>query len=269
MITSRDNARVKRWAKLQQDARLRREEGKAIVEGPHLVAEALQAGLEPLSLLVSESGLRQAEIRKLLANREPVVLSDSAFKAVADADTPPGIAAEIAIPQIEAKGHAVFLEGVQDPSNVGAIVRTAAAFGVGEVVLDRGCADAWAPRTLRAGMGGHFKLGIRQTPDLEKELQAFDGTLVCTVLTGGVPLSQGVLKGRLGWVFGGEGRGISEAVVRRAALRVMIPMSLGTESLNVAAAAAICLYQAFNRTENQPPAREARDPLVRGSKSAQ
>jgi TrmH family RNA methyltransferase len=253
VISSRDNARVKRWARLQQDARLRREEGKAIVEGPHLVAEALQAGLEPLSLLVSESGLRQAEIQKLLANRAPVVLSDSVFKRVADADTPPGIAAEIAIPQVTAKGHCVFLEGVQDPSNVGAILRTSAAFGVGEVVLDRGCADAWAPKTLRAGMGGHFKLAIRQIPDLAAELDGFGGKLLCTVLNGGTALREAELKGRLGWIFGGEGRGISEPVVRRTALRVMIPMSPETESLNVAAAAAICLYEAFSRQKNYDP----------------
>jgi TrmH family RNA methyltransferase len=247
VITSRDNARVKRWARLQQDARLRREEGKAIVEGPHLVAEALQAGLEPLSLLVSESGLRQAEIQKLLANRAPVVLSDSVFKRVADADTPPGIAAEIAIPQVTATGHCVFLEGVQDPSNVGAIVRSAAALGVGEVVLDRGCADAWAPKALRAGMGGHFKLGMRQVGDLGQALDDFAGTLICTVGRDGQALRSAALQGRLGWIFGSEGQGISEATLRRAKLRVTIPMAAGAESLNVAAAAAICLYEAFSR----------------------
>jgi RNA methyltransferase, TrmH family len=253
VISSRDNARVKRWARLQQDARFRREERKAIVEGPHLVAEALQAGLEPLSLLVSESGLRQAGIQKLLANREPVVLSDSVFKLVADADTPQGIAAEIAIPHIEARGHCVFLEGVQDPSNVGAILRSAAAFGVGEVVLDGSCADAWGPKAMRAGMGGHFKLAIRQVPDIAAELDRFGGKLLCTVLNGGTPLRQAELDGRLGWVFGSEGGGISEAVAKRASLSVTIPMAPRTESINVAAAAAICLYEAFARITTLTP----------------
>ena len=247
MITSRDNPRVKRWAKLVQDARLRREERKVIVAGPHLVAEALQAGLEPLALLVSESGLEREEIQKLLARRAPVVLRDSVFRMVADTGTTPGIAAEIAIPQIEAKSHCVFLEGVQDPSNVGAIVRTAAAFGAGEMVLDRGCADAWGPKTLRAGMGGHFKLAIRQVPDLADELAGFGGKLVCTVPNGGTPLPEAELSGRLGWIFGSEGGGISEAVGRRAAFRVTIPMVPPTESINVAAAAAICLYEGFSR----------------------
>jgi len=249
VITSKDNARVKRWAKLVQDARARREGSRVVVEGPHLVAEALHAGIEPLALLVSESGLERADVQKLIGRREPVLLDDRVFKAIADADTPQGIAAEIAIPSIEAKGHCVFLEGIQDPSNVGAIVRTAAAFGVGEVVLDRGCADAWSPKTLRAGMGGHFKLAIRQVADLGKTLEGFDGTILCTVLSGGIALPEAELKGRLGWVFGSEGGGISEAVARRAAVRVRIPMAPANESINVAAAAAICLYEAFRRAE--------------------
>jgi TrmH family RNA methyltransferase len=245
VITSKDNARVKRWARLVQDARARREEGRVVIEGPHLVAEALKAGIEPLALLVSESGLERADVQQLIGRPEPVLLDDRVFKAIADADTPQGIAAEIAIPSIEAQGHCVFLEGVQDPSNVGAIVRTAAAFGVGEVVLDRGCADAWSPKTLRAGMGGHFKLALRQVPDLGKAVEGFEGTVLCTVLTGGVPLPEATLKGRLGWIFGAEGQGVSKQAAQFAHSRLTIPMNRGTESLNVAAAAAICLYEAF------------------------
>lgn len=247
MISSRDNPRVKRWAKLARDARLRREEGRALVEGPHLVADLLRAGLRPLALLVSESGLARPEIEALVKDRQPLVLSDGAFKAVAEADTPPGIAAEIAIPRIERPGDRVFLEGVQDPSNVGAILRTAAAFGVGEVVLDRACADAWSPKALRAGMGGHFKVGIRQVTNLASALEGFRGTLLCTVPSHGVPLGEVGFEGPAGWIFGAEGQGISDAVAARAKLRVSIPTAPGTESLNVAAAAAICLHARFSR----------------------
>lgn len=249
MITSRDNPRVKRWAKLLRDASFRRAERRAIVEGPHLVGEMLQAGVAPEALLVSESGLRRDDIQQLLARREPVVLADSVFKAIADAESPQGIAAEIPIPQGGAAGTGdlVFLEGIQDPSNVGAIMRTAAAFGIGGLVLDRACADAWSPKALRAGMGGHFKLAVRQVADLDAELTSFPGRLLCTVPAEGVPLRQALLEGRLGWVFGSEGHGVSRHVARLAAVRVTIPMSRGSESLNVAAAAAICLYEGFHR----------------------
>lgn len=247
MISSRENARVKRWAKLARDARLRREERRALVEGPHLVGEALQARIEPVALLVSESGLARDEIRHLVKQREHVLLSDAVFRSITDAQTPQGIAAEIALPQLEAKGDCVFLEAVQDPSNVGAIIRTAAALGAGTVVLDQDCADAWSPKALRAGMGGHFKTAIRQVASLPGELESFGGTLVCSVPAGGVPLREAALRGRLGWIFGAEGRGVSESAARHAAIKVTIPMAARTESLNVAAAAAICLYEAFSR----------------------
>jgi TrmH family RNA methyltransferase len=247
MISSKENARVKRWARLGRDARLRRREQRAIIEGPHLVAEALHAGLEPAALLASESGLLRQEIRDLLQKRQPVLLSDAVFRSIADADNPQGIAAEIAIPRIQAKGDCVFLEGVQDPSNVGAIIRSAAALGARTLVLDQDCADAWSPKALRAGMGGHFKLAIRHAVSLDKEFDAFSGTLVCTVPASGVSLREADLDGRLGWIFGAEGRGVSERAARRAEVKVTIPMAAGTESLNVAATAAICLYEAFSR----------------------
>jgi RNA methyltransferase, TrmH family len=251
VIKSRDNPRVKRWAKLASDSSVRRSEHRVIVEGPHLVAEAMQAGIKPLALIVSESGLQREEIRKLIGKREPVVLGDHIFGIVADAETPPGIAAEIAIPQntADAAKPCVFLEGVQDPSNVGAILRTAAAFGVGEVVLDRGCADPWSPKVLRAGMGAHFKLGLRQVPQLGAELKVFSGTLHCTMPGEGLPLRQAPLEGRVGWIFGAEGKGVSADTAGLAAVHITIPVAPDTESINVAAAAAICLYEAFNRNQ--------------------
>jgi TrmH family RNA methyltransferase len=96
-------------------------------------------------------------------------------------------------------------------------------------------------------MGGHFKLAIRHAVSLDKEFDAFSGTLVCTVPASGVSLREADLDGRLGWIFGAEGRGVSERAARRAKVKVTIPMAAGTESLNVAATAAICLYEAFSR----------------------
>ncbi len=250
-IRSRDNARVKRWTKLCSDSAFRRSENRLIVEGPHLLAEALACGIEPTTVIVSESGLDRAEIRRLLVRREPVVLTDRVFRVIAEADTPPGIAAEIGLPRnpVQSTKPAACLEGIQDPSNVGAILRSAAAFGLSEVVLDRGCADPWSPKALRAGQGGHFKLALRQVEDLGSALQEFSGQLACTVVAGGVPLRAAPLTGRLGWILGAEGSGVSEASARRAALRVTIPMARGSESLNVAAAAAICFYEGFNQNQ--------------------
>jgi len=249
VLSSRDNPRVRRWIRLARDSALRRKEGRALIEGPHLLAALLERGMRPVAVIASEPGLEKAEIRSL-AGTTPVVVSEKVFRAIVDAENPPGIAAEISIAGAKAVRfpQTVFLEGVQDPSNVGAIVRSAAAFAVGRVVLDRACADAWSPKALRAGMGGHFGLQITQTRDLGAEIEAFNGIVAVTVPRGGVPLSEARLDGTLGWVFGAEGRGVTEAIANRAKLRVTIPLTPGTESLNVAAAAAICLYQAFKRS---------------------
>jgi TrmH family RNA methyltransferase len=253
VIRSRDNPRIRRWAKLATDSGFRRKEGRVLIEGLHLVAEAIQAGIESITLIVSETGLKKSDVQDLLGRHEPVVLGDRIFGIVADAETPPGIAAEIAIPRPCDAGSkpAVFLEGVQDPANMGAILRSAAAFGVGEVILDHACADPWSPKVLRAAMGAHFKLGLRQVADLGKSLVDFQGTTVCTVPSGGTPLKELGLRGRVGWIFGSEGRGVSEPVLGHAKLRATIPMATGTQSLNVAAAAAICLYEGYLKGKAQ------------------
>lgn len=246
VLSSRENPRVRRWIRLARDSRLRRKERRALIEGPHLLAAALQHGHKPVAVLATEEGVADTEIGRLIAGLRPVLLTKGIFKAIADAETPPGVAAEIAIPHKDRKdiSRTVFLEGVQDPGNVGAIIRSAAAFGVGRVVLDRDCADPWSPRALRAGMGGHFALDIAQIEDLGKEIEAFRGTVACTVPRAGTLVGDANLRPPLAWVFGGEGRGLSEGTLRRAALRVTIPMAPGSESLNVAAAAAICFYEA-------------------------
>jgi len=248
IIRSRDNARVKRWAKLARDSRLRRAERRVMIEGPHLLAAALAAGIKPIALLATEAALAKPEIAALTRPSTPTVLSPSAFAAIAEAGTPPGIAAEIALPELRRDGPAVFLEGVQDAGNVGAIVRSAAAFGVGEIVLDRHCADPWSPKVLRAGQGGHFALGIRQVGDLGSALASFRGRLICTVARGGRALRDLDLGGQLGWAFGAEGAGLSAAVLAKASDKVTLVMAAGAESLNVAATAAICLYEAFSRS---------------------
>jgi RNA methyltransferase, TrmH family len=251
VLTSRDNPRVKRWAKLVAEARYRRSEKRALIEGPHLLKAALERGYKPVAVLATEEGAAQAEISALIRETgvKPVLLAKGVFRSVVDAETPQGIAAEIAIPGHHASGGriTVFLEGVQDPSNVGAILRTAATFGTGKIVLDRGCADAWSPKALRAGMGGHFALTVETTTDLSAELNAFEGSLLSTVPHGGMPIEEADLTGSVGWIFGGEGRGLSEETLRKVPLRVSIPMARGSESLNVAAAAAICLYETFCR----------------------
>jgi TrmH family RNA methyltransferase len=232
-----------------RDARLRRAEQRILIEGPRLLSAALDARLPLRAVIGTDEGLARPEISQLVrrAKVSPVALSASLFASIVDAETPPGIAAELEMPMLERRGATVFLEGVQDPGNVGAIVRSAAAFGAGTIVLDRQCADPWSPKVLRAGMGGHFSLGIRQVEDLAAAIRAFHGRVLCATARGGLGLRDVVIAGDTAWIFGGEGAGVSPGLEALAAERVSISMAPGTESLNVAAAAAICLYEVFSR----------------------
>jgi TrmH family RNA methyltransferase len=248
VLSSKDNPKVRHWQKLAEEGRYRRAKKRALIEGPHLLAAALDHGRQPVAVLATEEGMANREIGQLLerAGVKPVLLAPGVFRRIVDAENPPGVAAEIAIPQPEVRvGNAVFLEGVQDPANVGAILRSAAAFGVTMIVLDRACADAWSPKALRAGMGGHFALQITEGADLALELARFHGTIACAIPRGGVELRKAGLNGAVGWVFGAEGKGLSAQTLEKASRRVTIPMAQGSESLNVAAAAAICLYETF------------------------
>ena len=245
VITSRDNPRVRGWRALARDARERRKAGRAIIEGGHLVQACLDAGTTIESLLIAKSA--EAKFEKLVERVDaPVVLSDPVFNAIADAESPSGIAAVIVLPvskpDLRTAPSCAFLEGIQDAGNVGTILRSAAAFGIGHAVLGPGCADAWSPKVLRAGMGAHFAVEVLEA-GLEEAIGRFGGKLCCTVARGGIALADADLSGRVGWLFGSEGQGVSAALAARADLKVSIPMPGGAESLNVAAAAAICFHE--------------------------
>lgn len=249
VLRSRDNARVRRWHALAHDARARRVERRALVEGAHLLEACLDAGGRARAVIVSESGLRKAEIAALVrrAGTPPVTLADALFRWVADTVTPAGLAAEIDLPAVApdpaAMRHAIFLDGVQDAGNVGAILRSAAAFGVEAAVLGRGCADAWSPKVLRAAMGAHFALRLAQVDELAQALARFRGLKVCAVVEGGDAPAALDLTGPTGWILGAEGQGVSPSVAARADRRASIALAQGVESLNVAAAAAVLLYE--------------------------
>jgi TrmH family RNA methyltransferase len=217
------------------------------------VTAAQNAGIPIRSLILSSSGEEKTEHASAARHygKAHVVVSDSVFDFLSDTETPAGIAAEIEIPKtkpdLENSSGCVFLETVQDPGNVGGILRSAAAFGIQDVVLGPGCADAWSPKALRAAMGAHFSMRIAEDMDLAAAVGRFGGTLVCTAPREGTPIAQAQLPERAGWIFGTEGKGVTKALAARAALKVTIPMAGLAESLNVGAAAAICFYESQRR----------------------
>jgi TrmH family RNA methyltransferase len=246
-ISSRENPVFKALRALADDPR---RQGQAWVDGIHLVATSFARGIAIRQLLVSENGLQHAEITDLLhqgAGLDRVILRDSLFRELSGVGTPTGIAAVINIPQPPLgaiTGDAVLLDAVQDAGNVGAILRTAAAAGVRDVILGSGCAGAWSSRVLRAGQGAHFSLAIREQVDLPALLASCSGTSVATVARDGVSLYELDLRGPTLWLLGNEGAGLAPALIDAAKVHLTIPLAAGTESLNVAAAAAVCLFEA-------------------------
>ena len=253
ILTSRDNPRVRRWRELARDAGERRKQGRAIIEGENLIVAFLESGREVESLMLSKVASSRPEFVALAtqSGTAPTVLSDQLFRSIVDVETPAGIAAEIAIPvaagKLKSADSCVLLDAIQDTGNVGTILRSAAAFGIRHAVLGKGCADAWSPKVLRAASGAHFSLQISEMADLAAAMAEFGGRIACTMPRDGVPLANADLSGRIGWLLGAEGKGVHGALAARASLKVTIPMPGGAESLNVAAAAAICFYELSKR----------------------
>lgn len=253
-IASRENPRFKQWRRWATQGRSRRTDGVLLLDGLHLLDASIEAGIPLAEIIVSDSGAARPEIAAWLAEKPSVAcsrLSDGMFREIAATETPSGILGiarqPTAAAPLQLDCDSVLLDGVQDPGNVGTLLRTAAAAGVRQALLGPGCADPWAPRTLRAGQGAQFALTIHEACDLPAFLAAYHGTSLVTRLDGAVPLWQAPLDGPLAWIFGAEGQGVSAKVAAAAQVGILIPMPGRVESLNVAAAAAICLFEAVRR----------------------
>lgn len=220
-----------------------------MLEGEHVIAAYYERYGAPETLIVVESALERDGVRKLLETipaARSLVVTESAWAEFAQ--FPPGLGAMavIAAPRPEFLQNANFcllLDGIQDPGNVGSILRTAAAAGVEQVFLSSQCAFAWSPKVLRAGQGAHFHLQIFEDVDLLEWARGYRGTLVAAVAAEGEPLFGVDLAPPVAIAIGNEGAGLSDALRAAAGRRVTIPMPGGFESLNAAAAAAVCLFE--------------------------
>ena len=250
-ITSRQNPRLREVARLIAHARDRRKAGRCVLEGEHLVEVYRQRFGAPETLLVAEDALDRPAVAALAARdaESVLILPPALFRDLATLPAGVGLLAVVATPQpahSTAGNFCLLLEDVQDPGNVGSMLRSAAAAGVGQVLLSRHCAFAWSPKVLRAGQGAHFQVDIHEDVDLVAWAGAFrasGGALAAMVVAGGTDLFAASLPHRLALAIGNEGAGLSEPLLAHATHRLTIPMPGGTESLNAAAAAAVCLFE--------------------------
>ncbi|MGQ3051030.1 MAG: TrmH family RNA methyltransferase [Roseateles sp.] len=249
-VTSRDNPALVRLRKLTADANGYRKAGSVWVEGDHLLRAALHRGWRPALVVLTEAALQDAALAAL-AQTAPraLVVPTALFKGLSALESPAQIGAELTLPDapaIDANVASVVLDRLQDAGNVGAILRSAAAFGVRQVLAIKGTAALWSPKVLRAGQGAHF--GLRLIEGLAADdLAALAVPLIATSSHTDQRLHGVTLPSPCAWVMGHEGQGVSAELMARCALTVGIPQPGGEESLNVAAAAAICLYESHRQ----------------------
>ncbi len=243
-IHSRDNAFVKDLRRLAQDSAAYRKQGRVWLEGDHLCRAALERNQRPAVAVFSESFWPLAQDQWALEAIKTVVLSDALFTDISALESPArmGFVLDLAAPAaLNPLAATVVLDRVQDAGNVGSILRSASAFGFRQVAAIKGSAALWSPKVLRAGMGAHFGLDLVEGLDAQ-DLDTLQVPLLVTHVHEGDWLHRATLPWPCAWVLGHEGQGVSPALEQRAAQRIRIAQPGGEESLNVAAAAAICLH---------------------------
>lgn len=251
VITSRQNNTVKRLRTLAQTQKFRDQTKSTIFDGIHLAQMYLASGQSPVTCLVNQTGQAKAEIIQIIESLpddvELVNVADDIFDAISPVKNSAGIAFVIDYDPSETletiDRDTILLDRVQDPGNIGTILRTAVAAGVKSVVLSPGCANVWSPQTLRAGMGAQFNLDIYQNAELADLIRQSAVPVYATSLEATKSIYDIDLTGQSAWLFGNEGQGVSSELLAACTETVIIPQSANIESLNVAMSATVCLFE--------------------------
>jgi TrmH family RNA methyltransferase len=252
-ITSSANPSFRRWLALANSPRAIRESGVTLAEGAHLIQSALAVDWPIEGILMRRGSGRDARILRLLASLEQrstpaFELAASLYDRLAPVERGVGIMAIVAThavaSRLDAGGDALFIDGLQDPGNAGALVRVAAAAGVKRVLSGVGTTALWSPKALRAGQGAHFSVGIAESVPFTRLRQETDVVWIGTASHDAEPLWESTLPDTpIGWMVGAEGRGLSGEARAACTKTVRIPIDPLVESLNVVAAAAVCLFE--------------------------
>lgn len=257
-ITSPDNPLVRRLRRLAESARACRDAGRTLAEGVHVIEAALEAEVVMITLVLRggaspavEALVARVDAADSQSRVKRVELAPALYDALSPVEHGAGVLAEIEIPSAPdwtaLPGDAVYLDGVQDPGNVGTLLRTSAAAGVRRVITGPGTAYAWSPKVMRAAMGAHFVLDIAEGVSAADAARGFEGNVLAADVGG-----EDLYAAEWGhvptlWLFGSEGQGLSPEAAAIAQRRLRIPLATGVESLNVAAAAAVCLFEQVRR----------------------
>lgn len=247
-ITSRDNPLLVRLRKLAGDPGAYRKLGEVWIEGDHLCAALLERGGNASHAVVTELAWDQPRYRELAARADTVLVVPQALMVgLSGLESSAPIGFVVPWPgagTLHNDAPTIVLDRLQDAGNVGTILRSASAFGFTQVIAIKGTAALWSPKVLRAGMGAHF--GLRLIEGSES-LQGIDVPLLAASSHAAQAIHEAHLPWPCAWVMGHEGQGVSEALIKQCTMTLRIPQPGGEESLNVSAAAAICMYESSRR----------------------
>lgn len=258
LITSRDNGLYKELKHLAGSTQARRKAGQTLLDGVHLCQSYLQLRGLPLRCVVSQASLDNAEVAELVARLEAeradcVAVPEALYAALSQVEHGVGILFVIATPELAVTTplarSAVLLDNLQDPGNVGSILRSAAAAGITEVYCSAGTAFCWSPKVLRAAMGAHFVLAIFENVDLAALVSNAAIPVLATSGYAEQRLYDVDLRGERAWLLGHEGQGVADDLLALASHRVVIPHAGQVESLNVAACAAVCFFEHLRQNQ--------------------
>ncbi len=245
-ITSRDNPLLQRLRKLATEPGAYRKLGEVWIEGEHLCAAFVQRGGQPAQAVVTEAAWHAPELRALASRASSIaVIPASLMAGISTLESSAPLGFVVASPSesvIDARAASIVLDRLQDAGNVGNILRSASAFGFVQVIALKGTVALWSPKVLRAGMGAHFGLRLIELAD-EDALAALGVPMLATSSHARRTIHEVALPWPCAWVVGHEGQGVSAALLHRCAESLCIPQPGGEESLNVAAAAAVCFYE--------------------------
>jgi TrmH family RNA methyltransferase len=238
--------------RLRRDPGAYRRTGVLWLEGDHLLRACLARGWPLQDVLIAASAWQQPSLRDLAQRAQrSAVLSDALFSELSTLESPASIGALVTLPAataIAGDQATVVLDRLQDAGNVGSILRSAAAFGVRQVLALKGTAALWSPKVLRAGMGAHFALQLHEALALH-DLTGLRVPWLATSSHAATALHEARLPAPCAWVFGHEGQGVHADIAARCTTTLRIAQPGGEESLNVAAAAAICLHEGHRQRE--------------------
>jgi len=247
-LESKDNPKIKHLRGLIEQNAYRKKQGQTVLEGTHLCLAWLEENRKINSIFTTEKSLTHPEICDVLDlyQGSVFIISESLYKDLSTLGTTLPCLAIIDLPSssksLDYKTDTLILENIQDPGNVGTLLRSAAAAGIQQIVCTKGSASLWSPRVLRAGMGAHFSLYTYENIQLEDILENFQIPVYATDSHQSSSLYDKNLTQQCVWILGNEGQGVSEFALKHAEA-VTIPQPGGQESLNVAVAGSICFFE--------------------------